>query len=442
MLEQGDDGGNAWFSDEGLSHVGGLFEELVVRYGSQPALVAPPESLSFEQLERITRFLGAALAAHYELGPGRRLAVLAPAPEQLICMLAAMRIGATVLPLRSDLASAQVLDELQTGEPSVLLTHRPVSGVLERLETPPDCIYVPTGKRFSGWLRSLGLRRNGVSGEIDIHQLIDLGRGLAFKNVEPARDSLVLLASGKYGQRLMLTQRSLMTAMAQVAAQPDTPPPRGPLLAAEPLDDAINLVWQVFLPWTMGQACVLVAGRSTARVLAMAKRWRCRTVYARESTVQAWHQQGMDKHLRKLDLDTWWDAPLLTTAPQRHSGFHQLPQRLRWLRAGSHWPVIALEQSQSSRGARRADLLPGVAVGVASDDRQADGAEGLLWVSGAQLMAGYWRQPELTAHRISVDGWLKTSLRARMNAQNSCLRMSVSDPAAALTLYLEADHDI
>lgn len=53
---------------------------------------------------------------------------------------------------------------------------------------------------------------------------------------------------------------------------------------------------------------------------------------------------------------------------------------------------------------------PGVEIRVAGDDGAACevGEVGEIWIRSAQVMKGYWKQPEETAKAITVDGWFKS----------------------------------
>lgn len=60
--------------------------------------------------------------------------------------------------------------------------------------------------------------------------------------------------------------------------------------------------------------------------------------------------------------------------------------------------------------------VPGTTIRIVGQDDLRDvevGQVGELWVTGPTLMQGYWRQPELTAAKIS-DGWLRTGDLARL----------------------------
>jgi long-chain acyl-CoA synthetase len=60
--------------------------------------------------------------------------------------------------------------------------------------------------------------------------------------------------------------------------------------------------------------------------------------------------------------------------------------------------------------AKIVDLETGEAIPIGSD------ATGELWVTGPQVMKGYWNKPEETAQTITPDGWLRTGDIARTDS--------------------------
>ncbi|HVN27603.1 MAG TPA: AMP-binding protein, partial [Candidatus Binataceae bacterium] len=90
-------------------------------------------------------------------------------------------------------------------------------------------------------------------------------------------------------------------------------------------------------------------------------------------------------------------------------------------------PIVALnvpdygEGRELQPGTRRGTVghpVPGVAVRIVDPDTGlpvASGVEGMLLVSGPNLMAGYVEGPELT-RTVMNDGWYITGDRARLDA--------------------------
>lgn len=423
-----------WFSASGLENLVEWLEECMARHAHSPAIANPSETLSFQQLEQLSRYLAAAFRETWEVAPGARVAVIAPPTEQLIILLAALRAGLVCALIDPHVSDAELLDELSATEPVLVVSHRQIDGICRHMAVRPRVIRAPVGQRLAGWAHSIGFLRRRALASDELGSVIKQGRSLPFERHEITPASLALLGGGGYGERLLLTHGNLLSTMEQVAAAPDVAEPVGPVLATEAVNDAVNLVLQVFLPWSTGATVVLVAGRSPQRAMAMARRWQCRLLYAHESTLLRWHREGLDKQLATLSLQRWWDSPDMMTPPQRHTGFHCLPERQRWLRASHAWPLIAVEQGRSARGARRAQMLPGTQIALASESADPDAASGRLWVYGTQVMAGFWRSPKTTAERISADGWLKTGFLARMDKGGRRLRLESTDPAAALTL--------
>ncbi len=66
--------------------------------------------------------------------------------------------------------------------------------------------------------------------------------------------------------------------------------------------------------------------------------------------------------------------------------------------------------------------LPSTEVAIKDENGNevALGERGELWVRGPQVMRGYWNRPEETANILDKEGWLRTGDIAIMNEQGSC----------------------
>ena len=85
-------------------------------------------------------------------------------------------------------------------------------------------------------------------------------------------------------------------------------------------------------------------------------------------------------------------------------------------------PTVSQTRLDQPRGdASVGQVIPGVEVrlvdagGIDVDD----GADGELWVRGPNIMAGYYREPELTAAAMRDGGWLNTGDVARRDADGA-----------------------
>ena len=67
-------------------------------------------------------------------------------------------------------------------------------------------------------------------------------------------------------------------------------------------------------------------------------------------------------------------------------------------------------------------FTPGLTPKIVDEEgrQQPRGGQGELWVKGEAVMAGYYKEPQLTQEAITGDGWLKTGDIARFDEQGLC----------------------
>ncbi|MDQ6608017.1 MAG: AMP-binding protein, partial [Actinomycetota bacterium] len=82
-------------------------------YGERPAVIDEFGSLSFAALDRDARALAAAMHQHFDLAPGRRVAIMARNHRGFVqAAAAATRLGCDLVPLNTDFAGPQLADVL------------------------------------------------------------------------------------------------------------------------------------------------------------------------------------------------------------------------------------------------------------------------------------------------------------------------------------------
>lgn len=80
-------------------------------------------------------------------------------------------------------------------------------------------------------------------------------------------------------------------------------------------------------------------------------------------------------------------------------------------------PVVAVNPPERVKVGSIGPVLPGIAIRITAADgtEVPDGASGELLIQGANVMHGYWKQPEATEEALR-DGWLHTGDIARRDA--------------------------
>lgn len=72
-------------------------------------------------------------------------------------------------------------------------------------------------------------------------------------------------------------------------------------------------------------------------------------------------------------------------------------------------PVVSCNDAENALPGFVGPPLPSTEISIRDEDRELPrGQPGELWVRGPQVMQGYWNRPEETARTLTPDGWLRT----------------------------------
>jgi len=365
--------------------------------------------LSYAELDAAAGRLAAALAER-GLARGDRLAVYLPnGPEMVAAHLAALRLGAVLLPLNLAYRRREIGAMLADAAPRLLLADPGILPILEELSAEERAsveAVIPSGE-----VR----RMMGETGEP--------------KEVEPPvggdDPALLLYTSGTTGpsrgavishNNLLATVSGLLAAWAWE--------PSDVLLLGLPLFHVHGLV--------VGLDCALAAGATVhlarfaagAVVDALAAGratlfFGVPTLYVRlveELTRRA--ARGERPDLSRVRLVCSGSAPLATEtfAAFRELAGHEILERYGMTEAGM---ILSNPYGGPRRPGTVGTPLPGVSVRIVDEGGRplAPGGEGELWVRGSNVFAGYWNAPEKTAVSFRHDElgrrWLATGDLAR-----------------------------
>lgn len=381
-------------------------------------------SLSYAELFFAAERTAAGFAAR-GLKRGDRIAFfLGNRPEFVIAYLAAIRLGAIVVPINLAYRKVELAHILSDAEPRILLTERELLPIVVEVDAEARRSVETTVAA-----EDLGAWAEGVPVPVPVPP-ID-GSELAF----------LLYTSGTTGRskgaeirhdNLLATITGLLAAWAWERSDV--------LLLALPLFHTHGLV--------VGLHCALAAGATVelrrkfeaSGVAADLTRsdtahrptlfFGVPTMYAR--LVEALADPAVDRApLARMRLFCSGSAPL---APETFEAFRELSGHAILERYGMTEAGMIL--SNPYAGERRAGTvgtpLPGISVrlvrfGEDSFEDVADGEEGELIVRGGNVFDGYWRAPVKTAESFVADAqgnrWFKSGDLARRDPQTGAISL-------------------
>jgi acyl-CoA synthetase (AMP-forming)/AMP-acid ligase II len=360
----------------------------------------------------------------------RLLLGLPPDRRFVVALLAALRLGAVVVPVHPKAKLREVKHLLWDAGPRVAFADEPLSAVVRdcgaavrlldaealagerRLvaEEPPDEIFDEEGAG------------DGGHGDDDDDEPIELLREHAGAAVASDAPALILYTSGTTGlpKGAVHTHGSLGTIVESLrSAWRLSAEDR--LLHCLPLHHLHGLVVGLLGSLASGGACELEPDFEASRALARLAQSRATLFFGVPAMYAKLLEVAEVPPLPELRLFVSGSAPL---PPAQKRAFEQRFGRTILERYGATEIGIAL--SQALDGARPAGSvgvpLPGVETRIARPGGEGDdpggAAEGELLVRGPTLFRGYFEDEEATA-RALVDGWYRTGDLVRRDAGGS-----------------------
>ena len=392
--------------------ISGLLPRVAAVVPANIALKQGKRTITYGELADKAGRLGRALAER-GVAAGDRVALLGhPSIDLLVAEHAAVAIGAIPLGIYSTLAPKEMQEILDDAAPRVVVVDETLASVAETLDHASRPLEV--------WCRPRGA---GLS----IDALIERTEPLAAWHEAAPEDAVLLVYTGGTSGR----PKGVTHTAASVASWVNMNHPAGPGYAAHQRSVVFNLAHlsgQANLWKTVAAGGRLVLFPSYpvdgAEIVDLLEAERITNIGTVGGTVSdIFNVPDLDRRdLRSLKLiavgGSFISAHLLQRATER------LPTTMIMVvysLTESGQLISALSVNDAVRSGRldrlRSVGVPGVSlfgqeplVARVVDDAGRDvapGGVGEIVVSGPQLMAGYWNNPEATGHTL-VDGWLRT----------------------------------
>lgn len=375
------------------------------RFGSREYLLSGTSRVTFAGHCAAAAALAAALRAEYGVRKGDRVGICsANSPEWILAFWATVSLGAIAVGMNSMWAAPEMRHGAGLTSPKVIIADEPRRTVIG----------------------DIGVRVLDV--ESGLPALIARHSGAALPDVHVAEDdpAVILFTSGTSGRAKGATHshRNVLAACwyillgDAVAAELGMPsPPDRRFLLLSPLFHITSLHNLAVPRLAAGDTAVIYSGRfDIDRVLGLIEAERVTNWGAVPTMVSR-----LVRHpgLARYDLSSL-RALSVNSAPSSR----ELKDQVRAALPAAGQSLVTTygltESSTAATVATPADLaedpdtvgspVPTVRVEIrdGAGNRLPDGAEGEIWLRGAQMMLGYWNDPGATAAATAAGGWFRT----------------------------------
>jgi long-chain acyl-CoA synthetase len=409
-----------------------MFAAVCKQYKDKPAFTCLGKSITFGELDELSRDFAAYLQHHTTLAPGDRLAVQLPNLLQYpVVLFGALRAGVVIVNTNPLYTGRELEHQLADSGAKVLVVLANLSKAAEEVIDKTDIQHVivtevadlhgfPKRQIINGVLRYIKKQvpKCYFPSSVNFRRALDLGRRDDFTDVNRDPNDLAFLqyTGGTTGvaKGAMLSQSNMLGNNRQILTIWDQYLNKGneTWLAPLPLYHIYGFMMHCMVLFSVGGQSVLVPN---PREL--------------ESVVKAFKT---NKLTGMVGLNTLFVALL------RNPDFKALDfSALRYTISGgmalledtaNHWeelvgtrpvegygltetsPVVTSNDPENPRVNTIGLALPETELKVTDDDGnpQPVGEPGELCVKGPQVMQGYWQREEATSEVLSTDGWLRT----------------------------------
>ena len=376
-------------------------------FGGREYLVTEHSRLSFAEHYAAVAALATAMREEHGVGKGDRVAICsANNPEWIIAFWAAVSIGAIAVGMNSMWAAPEVGHGLSLTEPKVVVADAPRRALIAEAAAAGMPV---------------------LSVEEDLPALFARYAGAALPPdpVDEDDPAVILFTSGTSGRpkgaihshRNVLAALWFMLLGDAIAAELGAPQAERRYLLVSPLFHIASLHNLAVPRLAVGDTAVIHLGRfDIDRVL--------RLVEAERVTNWGAMPTMLSRLVEHPDLEKYDLSSLRAVSVNSAPSSAELKARVREtlpLAARSFGTSYGLtESSTAATLATAAELLadpdtagspvPTMQVEIRdpAGNPVPDGTEGEIWLRGAQLMLGYWNDPEATAASTAPHGWFRT----------------------------------
>lgn len=407
-----------------------IFEQSCQRFALRPAFHNLGVTLTYEDLERLTRQFAAYLTG-LGLKPGDRVALMMPNLLQYpVALFGALRAGLVVVNTNPLYTPRELRHQLLDSGARCIVVLENCAHVLEtvRADTKVEHVVitsvgdlVPFPKRL---VVNFVVRRvkhlvppYKLPGAVRLLDALALGARRKFERVEVGSSDIAFLqyTGGTTGvaRGAVLTHRNMVANLLQVAAfwRKVIDPGREVVITALPMYHIFCLTCNCLVFMQHGGLNVLITNpRDIPAFVDELRKWRFTIISGVNTLYNALlNNSGFSQlDFSGLKLGAAGGMALHPSVAQRWQEITGRPL-LEGYGLTETSPVVTSNPLESPLLGSVGVPLPSTEVSVREGDSELpQGESGELCVRGPQVMAGYWNRPDETAKAISADGWLHT----------------------------------
>ena len=424
-----------------------LLEAIVAKFGARPAFHNLGATMTFAEWDRRSRDFAAYLQSLPGMGPGERVAVMAPNLLQYpVALFGILRAGMTVVNVNPLYTARELEHQLQDSGARAIVIVENFAGVLQQVLAATPVRHVitsqigdllPIPKR---WVVNLVTRhvkklvpRWRIDRAVNLRAALAQGAASSFTPVKVASDDIAFLqyTGGTTGvaKGAMLTHRNVLANVEQTGVWISGSFEAGAevVIAPLPLYHIFSLTSTLsFVKW--GSLVVLVTNpRDLQGLVGELRRWRWTAMTGVNTLFNGLlNTPGFDGlDFSPLKIVVGGGAAVQKTVAERWRqvtgcciteayGLTEAAPGVCANVPGSSWNGTIGLPFPSTVVSIRDDAFNELATWNGDDDVGAHTGE--LCVRGPQVMKGYWNSPGETAN-VMRDGWLKTGDIGHMDSR-------------------------
>ena len=410
-----------------------MFEQSVTKFGTNPAYIHMGATLTYDDVDQLSRAFAAYLREELALPKGAHVALMMPNILQYpIAMFGALRAGYAVVNCNPLFTARELERQLADSRAEAIVVIENFAFVLQEALPRTMIKYVITTQLgdMLGWGRGTLVNlvvkfvrrlvpKWSIPNAVGFSKALRKGASIPWRpeSIGPEDTAFLQYTGGTTGipKAAVLTHRNIVANVQQHHAQlsPVLQEGRDIVITALPLFHIYALTVSCLLPFKIGAANVLITNPRDIRGLVKELARHRFTCFAGVNTL--FKALIDDPDFARLDFSSLRIAAAGGAALQE-----QVAKKWKAITGKTLIEGYGLTETSPVVTCNPVDLrdfnhscgtpIPSTEVAI-RDDEGADlpiGEAGELCVRGPQVMKGYWNSPEETAKVMTSDGFLRT----------------------------------